>query len=69
MTRKRYINLVRAILTEMPNHSDVKPLFKNFESGFNKLPVIYAKIYGSFSYAELFKAYEHLAHRYGIGGY
>lgn len=68
MTRKRYNNLLRAILIEY-NKQGIKVNTKNLEKGFEKLPRYYAKEFGSYSYAELFKAFELSARRYGIGGY
>lgn len=69
MTRKRYINLLRATLLEMSKHSDVKFNLKNFEQGFGKLHRCYAKEFGNYSYSELWKTFEPIAHKYGIGGY
>ena len=69
MTRKRYINLLRAVLHEMSKHSDVKYNLKNFEQGFSKLPRCYANTFGKYSYSDLWKTFEPVARRYGIGGY
>lgn len=68
MTRKRYIKLLRAILVEYRKQGIVINT-KNLEKAFERLPSYYAKEFGSYSYAELFKAFERNAHMYGIGGY
>lgn len=69
MTRKRYFNLLRAIFVEMSIQDNVKYNWKNVEKGFPKLRRYYEKEYSKYSYAELFKAFEPAAHRFGIGGY
>lgn len=68
MTRKRYIKLLRAILVEYKKQG-IAINTKNLEKGFERLPSIYAKEFGEYSYAELFKTFEPNAHMYGIGGY
>ena len=68
MTRKRYINLLRAILVEY-NKQGIAINTKNLERGLERLPNSYAKEFGEYSYAELFKIFEPNAHMYGIGGY
>ena len=68
MTRKRYINLLRAILVEYRKQG-IAINTKNLEKGFERLPSCYEKTFGKYAYAELFKAFERNAHMYGIGGY
>ena len=68
MTRKRYINLLRALLVEYRKQG-IAINTKNIEKGLECLPSYYEKTFGKYEYAELFKVFLRNAHMYGIGGY
>ena len=70
MTRKRFINLVRAISVEAAKDSNRPNRYKGWESGWRKLAE--GRKNGKrdlLSYEEMFEMIKPLAHRYGIGGY
>lgn len=70
MTRKRFINLMRAISTELAKGSDSRTIHKGWEKGYRDSPAKLRVIWkGKYSYEELFEPFKPLAHKYGIGGY
>lgn len=70
MTRKRYINLVRALMAEIAKGVDHPNMHKGWEIGFRSSAVSYRAMYpDGYSYEELFNLLKPLAHKYGIGGY
>lgn len=70
MTRKRFINLIRAISTEIVKGSDNRNIHKGWEQGYRHVPARLKEVWhGHFSYEELFEPLKPVAHKYGIGGY
>lgn len=74
MTRKRCINLMRAICTEIAKDCDNRNIYKGWESNFRSSAARMREkmrdtTNGKISYDELFKPFKPLAHKYGIGGY
>lgn len=70
MTRKRFINLMRAICTELAKGSDIPNIHKHWEQGYRNAPEKLRTIWnGHYSYEELFVPFKDIAHKYGIGGY
>ena len=71
MTRKRYIKLVRAILTKAAVDCQGHNVYKGWENMFRNLSTNYRKTFGTYSYAERFEKsfLKSMAHDYGVGGY
>lgn len=69
MTRKRYTNLLRSIVTKLATDMDTPFHHIEYRIDAKRMAISLRETYGNYSYAELFKIFEPLAHKYGIGGY
>ena len=71
MTRKRYINIARAIFTEICKNTNSSTIYKGWERAFRNLGKNLRDNHpNGFCYEEMFnQLFRDTAHRYSIGGY